>query len=337
MKIFIIGITGLLGSETARCLFRDGHEISGLSLASIPSDFELPPQIQIHIKDYLTISTKEFKTLVTGFDALIFAAGIDERIKTPPPAYEIFNKYNVDPLRKLIPVAKDVGVKHLVVFGSYFTHFNEIRPKLELAKHHPYIKSRQLQKEMVLSFGDENFDVSLLELPYIFGTQKGRKPVWTFLIKILLKMKGFTYYPAGGSAMVTVKQVGEAAKGALFETKGAKAYPISYYNTSWKEMLTVMHRAISKPKRKIIVVPYFIYKIIMKHIYRIDQMNGYEGGLNLEKFAAMHCSYQYIDPATTISLGVGPDDLEAAIYESSKLSYDIIKNNNPVIEMKITK
>lgn len=336
MKIFIIGITGLLGSETARTLFQDGHEVAGLSLASIPSGLDLPPQIKINIEDYLTISKADFITLIAGFDALVFAAGIDERVKTPPPALTTFNEYNVDPLRKLVPIAKENGVNHLLVFGSYFTYFNETRPHLELAKNHPYIKSRLMQKELVFSFSDDTFAVSLLELPYIFGIQKGRKPVWTFLIKMLLKMKLFTFYPRGGSAMVTVKQVGEAAKGALMQTKGAKAYPISYYNISWKTMLTIMHRAIGKPKRKIIPIPRFIYKRIMQRMHNKDKQRGYEGGLNLGKFASMHCSYQYIDPAMTIALGVKPDNLEKEIYNASQLSYDIIKNQKQVVEMKIT-
>ena len=116
---------------------------------------------------------------------LFFAAGIDERIDIAPPAYKTFNKYNVDPLRRMFSFAKKHGLKHSVVLGSYFTYFDHSRPKLELSKHHPYIASRALQKQMALAEASQDFSVAVLELPYIFGTQPGRKPVWVFLVKML--------------------------------------------------------------------------------------------------------------------------------------------------------
>lgn len=58
-----------------------------------------------------------------------------------------------------------------------------------------------------LSFADDDFSVGVLELPYIFGTQPGRKPVWVFLVEQVRQMKGATLYPRGGTTMVTVRQV----------------------------------------------------------------------------------------------------------------------------------
>ncbi len=336
MKIFIIGITGLLGSESARALHKDGHTISGLTYNGTPSGLNLPDDIKIYTGDYVNMDESELVRLLKLQDALIFAAGIDERVKTKPPALDKFNKYNVHALERILKIAKENGVKHTVILGSYFTYFNEARPKLKLAENHPYIQSRLLQKEMAFSYSDENFDVALLELPYIFGIQEGRKPVWTFLIEMIHKMGKITYYPRGGSAMVTVRQVGEAVKGALYLNKGAKAYPISYYNLSWDEMLKVMHQAIGQPKRTIIHVPKFIYKRVMAYIYKKELKRGFEGGLNLGKFAIMHCSKQYISDETAKLLGVTPDDILKAIYDSALLSDEIIRQNKNVVEMKIT-
>ena len=98
MKIFIIGITGLLGSEGARHFFNAGHEVSGLTLADYPQDIDLPKEIKLQVGSYLQMSDDDIRNLLQGFDGLVFAAGIDERVKTAPPAFETFNKYNVDPL-----------------------------------------------------------------------------------------------------------------------------------------------------------------------------------------------------------------------------------------------
>ena len=43
-----------------------------------------------------------------------------------------------------------------------------------------------------MSYADDGFDVAVLELPYIFGTQPGRKPVWVFLVENIRSMKGVT-------------------------------------------------------------------------------------------------------------------------------------------------
>lgn len=43
-----------------------------------------------------------------------------------------------------------------------------------------------------MSFAYDNFNVAVLELPYIFGTQPGRKPVWVFLVESIRKMPGVT-------------------------------------------------------------------------------------------------------------------------------------------------
>ena len=44
MKVFMIGGTGLLGSEAARELIRRGHEVSSLALPPLPTGAMLPPK-----------------------------------------------------------------------------------------------------------------------------------------------------------------------------------------------------------------------------------------------------------------------------------------------------
>ncbi len=335
LRIFIIGITGLLGSEAARQLENDGHHISGLSLPTYPEHLPFSKNIKFQLGSYLTLSADELRAMLQGYDALIFAAGIDERVKTKPSAFDTFNRYNVDPLKTILHVAKEVGIKRTVILGSYFTHFNETRPNLKLADNHPYIRSRVRQKDVAFSFASADFAVALLELPYIFGTQPGRKPVWAFLVEMILKMGKVTFYPPGGSAMVTVRQVGEAIKGALYQNEGANAYPISYYNYTWRQMLRVMHDALATPKRKIITLPPFIYKQIMGHIYKKDVKAGFEGGLMLKKFSKMHCSNQFIDNHVAISLGVTPDDIKQAIYDSTTLSVAALNEKAKLVAMTI--
>lgn len=220
MKVFMIGGTGLLGSEAAKVLMERGHQVTAMALPPLPEGAVLPPEMQIEYGNYLEMSDEKLRACMAGCDGFVFAAGVDERVEGPAPIYDLFKKYNIDPVKRLLKPAKECGVKHVSICGSYFAHFAKTMPELELTKWHPYIRSRIDQEKAALSFADENFSVAVLELPYIFGTQPGRKPVWMFLAEQIRGSKGSVLYPRGGSAMVTVHQVGQALAGALEHTRG---------------------------------------------------------------------------------------------------------------------
>lgn len=336
MKVFMIGGTGLLGSQGAKELIARGHEVTSISLPKLPKGAEFPKELKIEFGNYLEMSDEELIGHLRGADGFIFAAGVDERVEGKPPIYELFKKFNNDPVARILKLAKECGVKHAVVLGSYFSYFAKTMPELELDKFHPYIKSRVEQEKIALSFADENFDVAVLELPYIFGTQPGRKPVWVFMVEILQKMKAMPMWCKGGTTMVTVRQVGEAIAGALERNKGGNCYPIGYYNLSWKEMLSCFYKHMGCGNKKVMALPNPLFKVVCKVMKKKQVKRGIEGGLDLPKFAKLQCSNQFIDKSLGCEpLGVTPDDIDAAIGDSVKLSMDILsKKTTDIVEMK---
>lgn len=335
MKTFMIGGTGLLGSEAAKVLIKRGHEVTAIALPPLPTGAEFPQKMKIEFGNIIEMSDDEVRAHLQGSDGFIFAAGVDERVEGPPPIYDFFKKYNIDPVKRWLRIAKEVGLKHTVILGSYFVYFNTIWPEKELAKWHPYIRSRQEQEDAALSFADEAFDVAVLELPYIFGTQPGRKPVWLFLVEILRNMKKVTLYPKGGTTMVTVHQVAEAIAGALERNKGGKAYPIGYYNMTWKEMLKIFHKYMGEPDRKIITIPTWLFNLNSRKMLKEQRANNIEGGLDLSKLADIQCANTFIDKSLGCEmLGVQPDDINTAIGDSVKLCLNILDNQVETIGMK---
>ena len=331
----MIGGTGLLGSEAARVLIERGHEVVSVALPPLPTGAVLPPEMKIEYGNYLEMSDDDIRGYMQGCDGFVFAAGVDERVEGPAPIYDLFKKYNIDPLNRLLTIAKECGVKHVAICGSYFAYFAKARKELELTKWHPYIRSRIDQENAALSFADDNFDVAVLELPYIFGTQPGRKPVWVFLVEQLRAMKGATFYPKGGTTMVTVHQVGEALAGAIEYNKGGNAYPIGYYNMTWKEMLGIVHKYMGCPDKKIITIPTWMYSIGIRNILKEQKKKGIEGGLNLSKFTDLQCANLFIDKELGCDkLKVTPDDIDAAIGDSIKLCIDVIDGKAEVIGMR---
>lgn len=186
-----------------------------------------------------------------------------------------------------------------------------------------------------MEFADETFDVAVLELPYIFGTQPGRKPVWVFLVEQIMSMKKFTIYPKGGSTMLTVHQVGQAIAGAIEMNRGGNCYPIGYYNMTWKEMLAIVHKHMGCPNKRIITIPNWMYAIGGKKIMKEQKKNNIEGGLHMVKFTDLQCSNLFIDKALGCDkLGVEPDDIDAAIGDSVRLCMDVINKKVDALGMK---
>lgn len=336
MKVCIIGGTGLLGSEGAKELIARGHQVKAIALPPLPKGAELPPEMEIEYGNYLEMSDDEIRAMLDGCEGFVFAAGVDERVEGPAPIYELYKKYNIDPVHRLLKIAKEVGVKHTVILGSYFAYFAKARPQMELTKHHPYIRSRIDQENAAMSYADENFHVAVLELPYIFGTQPGRKPVWVFLVENIRKMPGVTMWPKGGSTMVTVKQVGQAIAGAIERNQGGNCYPIGYYNYNWKQLLAVCHKTLGCPNKKIVTIPDFMYTLGGIGIEKDYKKRGIQGGLDMVKYTAIQCAELFIDKEQgCVPLGVEEDDIDSAIEDSVQLCIDILDGKaTDIVAMK---
>jgi nucleoside-diphosphate-sugar epimerase len=336
MKVLMIGGTGLLGSEGAAELIRRGHEVCTIALPPLPRGAALPPEMKIEFGNYMELSDDEIGGYFEGCEGFVFAAGVDERVEGPPPVYDLFKKYNITPLERLLRIAKERGVRHTVICGSYFSYFAKIRPALQLTRWHPYIRSRIDQENMAMGFADNDFNVAVLELPYIFGVQPGRKPVWVFLVEMIRSMKKATLFPKGGTTMVTVRQVGQAIAGALERTRQGVCWPIGYYNMTWKDFLVLVHKHMGIPNQKIVTIPKWMYTLGSKGLMKKQKAKGLEGGLHMMKFADLQCSNQFIDKSLGCDpLGVKPDNIDSAIDDSITLCLDILdgKTSN-ILQMK---
>jgi len=335
MKVYIVGGTGLLGSASAAELINRGHSVRSVALPPVPDNRSIPKEMELVFGNYMTMTDEEIREQMTGCDAFVFAAGVDERVEFPAPVLEHYKKFNVTPVDRLLRIGREAGIKRVVIMGSYFAYFAKQRLELNLTEYHPYIKSRILQEEMAMSHNGNGMDVMVLELPYIFGTQSGRKPVWTFLIEIIRSMKGATLYPKGGTTMVTVNQVAQAVAGALEKGKGGTCYPVGWFNMTWKEMLAIFHKYMGLEGRKIITIPTFLYKMNGKKIMKDFVAKRVDPGLDMVRFADIQTSNLFIDKnIIRDELGVTNDDIDVAIGDSVKLCMDVIDGKEKLIDMK---
>lgn len=335
MKIFIVGGTGLLGSESAAELIRRGHQVKSIALPPLPHHSTIPSEMEIVFGNYMTMTDEELTEHLKGMDALVFSAGVDERVEFPAPVLDYYVKYNVEPIDRLLNISKKIGIRKAVIMGSYFAYFAKQWPEKRLVEKHPYIKSRIIQEEVAMRYNGNGMDVMVLELPYIFGTQPGRKPVWTFLVESIQNMKCITLYTKGGTTMVTVHQVAQAVAGAIEKGKGGTCYPVGWYNMEWKEMLNIFHKYMGIPQRKIITIPAIFYKMNGKKIMKDFASRGIDSGLDMVEYADIQTSQTFIDyKLIKEELGVTEDDIDSAIGDSVKLCLDYLSGKEKLIEMK---
>ncbi len=337
MKVFMIGGTGLLGCAAAQMFIDKGYEVTSIALPPLPVGAPIPKEMDLKWGNYFDMSDEELLAMMEGCDTFVFAAGVDERVEFPAPVYDAYKKYNIEPVRRFLTLAKKAGIKNNVILGSYFSYFAKTCPDLQLTEWHPYIRSRIEQENVALSFADKDTNVAILELPYIFGTQPGRKPVWVILIEQIHGMDKtghVTMYPKGGTTMVTVRQVAQCIVGAAERNKGGNAYPIGYYNLTWDDFLHIVHEAMGTPNRKIIHIAKWMFKM-----YGVKMINDYkkrnvEGGINAIQLAEIMCMNTFIDKKWAVSLGVTEDDIKSAIFDSVKLSVDAFNGTQQLVEMK---
>lgn len=335
MKTFIIGGTGLLGSASAAELILRGHQVCSVALPPLPKNAILPVEMEIKFGNYLTMTDEELEIQMNGCDSLIFAAGVDERIEFPAPVFEKYLQYNVAPVERLLRIGKQVGIKRAVIMGSYFSYFAKQWPDLKLTERHPYIRARMLQEETALAFNGKDMAVMILELPYIFGTQPGRKPVWTFLVEMIKGMKGATFYTKGGTTMVTVHQVAQAVAGALEKGHGGTCYPVGWYNMTWKEMLILFHKYMGMPNRRILTLPGFLFRLYGRKLKKDFEAKGIETGLDMVYLADIQTANTFIDKSIIRDeLGVTEDDIDAAIGASIKLCLESLAGKEQLLGMK---
>lgn len=338
MKVFMIGGTGLLGCEAAKVLIERGHEVKTLALPPLPEGAPIPEEMEIVFGDINKKSDEEIKEMMAGCDVFVFAAGVDERVEFPAPVYDYYYKYNIAPLEKILPICKELGMKRAVVLGSYFSGLAKSRPDMNLLERNPYFKSRIDQEKVCESFADENFDVSVLELPYIFGTQPGRRPVWVVLIEQTAFMDKwpFTMYPAGGTTMLTAHQVGQTIAGACEkEVHGFKAWPIGMYNMTWKEFLSIVYEARGMgADRKIVSVPPWMMKMGMYSKVKDFKKRGVDSGMDVLQLPYIMDINLFTDRKYCLELGVEEDDIKAAIFDSVKISEDAYRGKVKLLDMK---
>lgn len=325
MKIMIIGGTGLLGYNTALAALAGGHRVCALATGDRGLKDWYPAEIHVELGDVFNIDEGTLTELLTGFDALVYSVGPDDRVTPPAPAWDFFHDKLVKKPEAVFRAARRAGVRRAVVYNSYFAYFDRIYPEMRLAALHPYIRARIAQAERLIAEGGREMDVMVLELPYIFGAVPGRPPLWKDVFIERFFRWPAVFFPKGGTTMMSAEHVGQAGVGALEYGVPGRRYPLGDENHNYRYMLEAMEQGLGMNKPIIQVGP-GLCALGARFMTKRDAKNGLQSGLNMEQLMRGVMSRELFIPESLMDsvcaeLHVGRGGLRESILQTVKAAY----------------
>jgi dihydroflavonol-4-reductase len=314
-KVVVIGGTGFLGYYAVREFIRRGHSVTVLALPPLPETGLFPKEVNITLANIDKLDDSSIIDILKGHDAIVFAAGADDRVIPRAPAYEFFHQANVLSCKRVLSLARKSGIKRGVVLSSYFLYFDRIWPEEKLSEYHPYIRSRKEQAQQSMDVSMPDLQLMVLELPYIFGGMPGRTPLWKPLIHYV-NSRYPLFYMSGGTNMIAVEHVGEAIVGAIEKGEGGHSYTVGDENLTWVEFLERILSILGKKKR-IVILPTWTVRLGLRLVGLRHRLRGRESGLDPVRFAAIQTRNTFFDPAPAAQeLGYGRGNLEEAFKDT---------------------
>jgi len=318
VRVLLIGGTGFLGYHASLALRSHGHQVAALA-RSVPKGDLLPADVGVYVADIATLDEAELRALLEQFDAVVFAAGADDRAVPAAPAYPYFRDANVVPVVRLVRTARKAGLLRVVILGSYFAFFDRLWPGLEIAGRHPYVRSRVEQTTEAFAAAEGEIDVVTLELPYVFGATPGRVPLWAPLIRYI-RSPAPVFSTKGGTNMIAVGHVGEAVVGAVERGLGRMRYLVGDENLRWVAFLERLSAAAGR-RRKVITVPTPIVRAGLFGVKAYHKTRSREAGLDPVAFVDLQTAETFFDPSVSRSqLGYGSGSLDEAFEATARAS-----------------
>lgn len=315
-KVLVVGGSGLLGFHTILELVARGHEVTSLSLPMDKIDVDLPTGVTALWHDINAMTDAELGEVLAGTDAVMYAAGADERTVPAAPSARFFYEANVVPTQRMARLSREAGVTRFVLFGSYTAEFADIFPDLGYREQQGYPRTRLAQEEMAILEGAGAMDVMVLRLPYIFGIVGERRPLWQFVVDGALRPGPVTVL-GGSTSSVTVRQVAQAAVGAMEKGRHGARYPINGYDLTYVELSRLACEAVGRDPEDVVVVPLDVMLPYGEQADAACAAEGTEHGIHVVDSMRFQDRRAVSDVEPTSSeLGIEPDDVVAAVRET---------------------
>lgn len=325
MRVLVIGGTGFIGYHIVRELLARGDEVSLLTRNPARARDVFGEDVHYRAGDLAHCHDAGFAELFEGIDALIYAAGADERQTPVGEPYAFFYQENVTTCTHILELARQAGVRHALVLGSIFSHFSETRADLQL-HHHPYIRSRVEQKSQALALADPTFTVNIIEIPFVFGHTPGHPTLWKNLVHYI-RVAAPMVAPEGGANVISVQTLARAVVNALQYIDSSRAIAVGDCNMTWVEMMTALSKIVNKKPKKITMLQSSILADLTRMGAFFQELAGFQSGLDHHKISGLITFEAFFDTSQVKKeLHYQGGDLEQAFIDTVKACPD-----NPLV------
>jgi nucleoside-diphosphate-sugar epimerase len=236
MKILVVGGPGMIGATAALHLREQGNEVTISGRTPVKDDSPVA-SFPMLLGDYMAQTFTA--DMLTGFDAVLFAAGQDVRHKPGDVDEDAYwQQAQSAGVPGFAALAKQAGVARFVQVGSYY---HQVWP--ELADTNAYVAARKAADDGVRALADESFNASTLNPPSIIGAIAGLSA------KRYRRMVSWAagnepqfpdFAPSGGTNYMSVRSLSEAIWGALQRAESGRAYLIGDENLSYRQFFQLL-------------------------------------------------------------------------------------------------
>jgi dihydroflavonol-4-reductase len=238
MRLFLTGATGFVGAHVARMAAAQGAELRLLTRAS-SNISRLPDGADVVVGDLR--EPERFAAALRGCDALIHVAA-DYRLWVPDPA-EMY-KANVEGTRKLLRLAREVGVRRVVYTSSVATMgfkvdgtvVDEETPVGEADMIGHYKRSKWMAEQVAIEAARVGQEVIILNPTTPIGALD-TKPTPTGRIVVDFLNRNFPAYVDTGLNLVDVDEVARMHLVALERGRPGERYILGGENLTLKQIL----------------------------------------------------------------------------------------------------
>ena len=318
MHILIIGGSGFLGFHITKALLQHGHKLSLFCRPNSSAESLFDETVDYRFGDLNFFRDIDFEETFNNIDAVVYAAGIDERAESTGDPYTFFYKENVTCCINFIEKAKQYGVKKALILGSIFSYWDAQKPELTLSEYHPYIRSRTVQRDYALALADDDFQVNIAEIPYVFGVSPGGSVIAKRLINYI-RISSPLLSTVGGTSVISVTSLAQAISGMLEHLNESCALPIGDKNLSWVELTEAISLAANEQAKPIKTIQRNVLTDLTQVGAFLQDLLGIRSGLDPHHIIDIITLEAYIDcQPIKEQLGYFGGDWQQAINDTVK-------------------
>lgn len=256
--------------------------------------------------------------MLQGFDAVIFAAGVDERCDVQGDAAEFFYRANVWPCEQLFAAIPQTTVRRAVLLNSVFAWLDKQQPDLELAVQHPYIRSRVEQDRVAhAALVDSDCVLVTVQVPWVFGDAPHRESQWATLIHYVRAAAPLMCI-RGGANMMSVRALADAVSGAVRFPSASISIPVGDENLTYIQLIRILAVLAGRKDQPVRLVSENLFRDMTLLGDLLGKLFGKQpGGLDLSYIPDLLCREIFFDPAGSQALlHYSGGDLNEALRET---------------------